>query len=124
MRRAARSGALYDGRKFVDEVRILTRAGITRVADAVLADMARGRHLGMYHELIARASVACRQLAAAPEAYSDQQLAHFVTYAAQGAALRGQESPQARVAGHLLDAMGELAAEALMHRMPAGGRPC
>ena len=101
----------------------MTREGVARIANALLADTSR-RRLGPFHDLITKAARACRQLAVDPAGYSDLQLAQFVTDAAQGADLREQQSPQARVAGHLLGAMGELAAEVLAHRTPAGARPC
>jgi hypothetical protein len=103
----------------------VTRDGIGHGADSVLAILAAGHTFERYHLLLAHSALACRMLLIAPEVYTDHQLAEFVTNAARGVELlRGEDSKEAQAASRLQAAVGRLAAEAVVWRIPLGARSC
>ena len=101
----------------------MTRELVRRAADAVLDGIKAGGSFGQYHLLLAHTAMSIQVLLQNPAVYTNEELGEFVRNG-QGADLRAKDDAIARVAGHLLDAMGDLAMEALADRTVLGARRC
>jgi hypothetical protein len=99
----------------------MTRATATAGADTVLAAVAAGVDLGRYQLLLVHTAASIRTLAGAPEVYTDDELAAFITFARRGRETIDGDS-MARVYRRLSVIVEDLAAEVLLTR-GTKGRP-